>query len=305
VDIPKEKLLELYRKVLLARKVDEKLYELNTTGAFTGWLHLGAGQEAMPVAVGCLLRKDDYFKPSRAEHAQVGKGVPVKLIFARMMGKKLPEGSETMRDYGLLGWGTTLGENEPIYTGAALGAKLQGLDRICVCFFGDGTANRGPVHESMNMAAIWKLPIVYICENNQYGISMHVSRAFAVADIADRAAGYGMPGVVVDGNDVIACYEVAHDAVKRAREGGGPSFLEAKTYRLRGHWEGDQELYRPKEEVQEAWKREPVGKMRDTLLKQGILTKKEVEKIEAQTAAEVNEAVDYAKSLPARMGGGH
>ncbi len=300
MDIPKEKLLELYRKVVTARKVDEKLYELNTTGAFTGWLHLGAGQEAMPVAVGSIIRKDDYIKPGRAEHAQVGKGVPLKLIFGYMMGKKLPDGSETMRDYGILGGGTTLGENEPIYTGAALGAKLQGLDRICVCFFGDGTANKGPVHEAMNMAAIWKLPIVYICENNQYAISMHVSRSIAVADIADRAAGYGMPGVVVDGNDVIACYEVAYDAVKRAREGGGPSFIEAKTYRLRGHWEGDQELYRTKNEVEDAWKKEPVGRIREALIKQGILTKKEAEKIDAEAAAAVNEAVEYAKSLPRR-----
>ena len=302
--IPNETLLEMYRKLLLARKVDDKLYELNTTGAFTGWLHLGAGQEAMPVAVGTIMRKDDWFKPGRAMHGQVGKGVPVKIIFANMMNKKLPEGSESSRDYGISLAGTTLGEHEPILTGTALGSKLQGRDTITVNFFGDGTANKGPVHEAMNLAAIWKLPIVFICENNQYAISMPVSKAIAVADIADRAAGYGMPGVVVDGNDVIACYEVAFDAVKMAREGGGPSFIEEKTYRLRGHWEGDQELYRSKEEVQESWKKEPVGRYRETLLKMGILTQEDVERIDAETTAEVEEAVEYARSLPTREGGG-
>jgi pyruvate dehydrogenase E1 component alpha subunit len=143
----------------------------------------------------------------------------------------------------------------------------------------------------MNMAAIWKLPIVFICENNGYAISMPVSKAFAVADIADRAAGYGMPGVVVDGNDVVACYEVVYDAIKMAREGGGPSFIEAKTYRLRGHWEGDPESYRSREEVEEAWKNEPIGRFRETLLKQGILTPEDVERIEAETTAEIEEAV--------------
>jgi len=304
MDIPKETLLELYRKLVLARKVDDKLYELNTTGAFTGWLHLGAGQEAMPVAVGTIMRKNDWFKSGRAMHGQVGKGVPTRSTFAMMMNKKLPEGGETSRDYGFAGGGTTLGENEPILVGTALGSKLQGLDTITVDFFGDGTANKGPVHEAMNLAAIWKLPIVFICENNQYAISMPVSKAVAVADIADRAAGYGMPGVVVDGNDVIACYEVAYDAIKRAREGGGPSFIESKTYRLRGHWEGDQEVYRSKEEVQDAWKKEPVGRCRETLLKMGILTKEDVEKLDAETTAEIEEAVEYARSLPTRAGGG-
>jgi len=167
-----------------------------------------------------------------------------------------------------------------------------------VCFFGDGTANRGPVHESMNLAACWTLPIVFICDNNQYAISMPSSRSCMAADIADRAAGYGMPGMVVDGNDVIACYEAAYDAIKRAREGRGPSFIESKTYRLRGHFEGDSQSYRTKEEVEEAWKREPIGRFREAMLKAGVLTQEDVVRYDKETTAEIEEALEYGMNLP-------
>jgi len=151
----------------------------------------------------------------------------------------------------------------------------------------------------MNLAGVWKLPIVFICDNNQYGISLHVSKSVGAADIADRAAGYGMPGVVVDGNDVIACYEAAYDAIKRAREGDGPSFIESKTYRLRGHFEGDSQSYRTKEEVEEARKNEPVGRFTQALLKAGILSHEDVAEYDAATTTEIEEAVEYATNLPA------
>ena len=305
MDIPKEKLLELYRLVLLSRKFDDKLYELNATGMFMGGtgLHLGAGQEAMPVAAGSILRKDDYLKSShRVIGGAIAKGIPVKALMAGMMGKPDENGKIVSfafaPEYGIMGISGTLGEEIPIYVGMALSSTIQGQDRVTTIFFGDGTANRGPVHESMNLAACWKLPVVFICENNQYGISLHVSKSCAAADIADRAAGYGMPGVVVDGNDVIACYEVAYDAIKRAREGGGPSFIEAKTYRLRGHFEGDSQSYRTKEEVDEAWKKEPVGRFREALLKAGVLTRKDVDRLDAETTGEIEGAVKYAESLP-------
>jgi len=301
VEIAKEKLLEMYRKLLLARYVDDKLYELNTTGAFTGWLHLGAGQEAMPVAVGSILRKDDYVKPSRAMHVIVAKGAPVLGIFAGMMGRS--EGGSGHHggfnpEYGLLGASTSLGEDIPIYVGAALSMKIQKKDRVTACFFGDGTSNRGPVHEAMNFAAIWKLPIVFICENNQYAISMRWDRAIAASSIADRAVGYGMPGMEVDGNDVIACYEAAYPAIERARAGDGPSFIEAKTYRLRGHWEGDPETYRSKDEVAEARKRDPVVGFREQLVRMGVLTAEEAGRVAAETKAEVEQAAEQAQKLP-------
>jgi len=304
VEIAREKLLEMYRKILLQRKFDDKLYELNTTGMSFGGtgLHLGAGQEAMPVAVGAILRKDDYLKPTRGGGA-IPKGIPVKSVMAGMMRKTEPGKKPMMgglaREYGIMGISGTLGEDIPIYTGMALSSKIQGEDRVTVCFFGDGTANRGPVHESMNLAACWMLPIVFICDNNQYAISMPSSRSCAAADIADRAAGYGMPGVVVDGNDVIACYEAAYDAIKRAREGSGPSFIESKTYRLRGHFEGDSQSYRTKEEVQEAWKKEPIGRFREALLKAGILTQEDAARYDTETTAEIGEALEYGMNLPA------
>jgi len=303
MEIPKEKLLEMYEKVLLARKLDNKQYEMNAQGLLPGLPHLGAGQEAMPVAIGAILRKNDYLKAShRGFHCGVAKGIPVKYLMATVMGR-IPDATEPVNPiwapgYGLLGMSGTLGEEIPIYVGAALSCQLEGKDRVTACFFGEGTSSRGPVHESMNLAAVWKLPIVFICENNQYAVSTPADKQFAVTDVADRGAGYGMPGVVVDGNDVIACYEVAYDAVKRAREGVGPSFIESKTYRLRGHMEGDQQLYRSKEEVEEAGKKEPVGRMTGALLKAGILTQAEVDKFDADTTAEIEQAVEYAQNLP-------
>ena len=303
MEIPREKLLELYRLVLLTRKIDDKMRELNMAGILPGMAHLGAGQEAMPVAIGAILRKDDYLKSShRVVGSALAKGISVKSLFASTIGKRLeteqPESFVYAPEYGIMGLSGSLGEDVPIYVGLALSTQIKGEDRVTVCFFGDGTSNRGPVHEAMNLAAVWKLPIVFVCENNQYAVSMPTGRAVVAADIADRGAGYGMPGVVVDGNDVIACYEVAYDAIKRAREGDGPSFIEAKTYRLRGHYEGDEELYRTREEVTEAWKKEPVGRFREALLKAGILTQKDVEKYDAETTTEIEEAVKATESLP-------
>jgi len=302
VEIPRDKLLEMYRKLLLARYTDDKLFELNSTGAFTGWLHLAGGQEAMPVAVGAALRRDDYLKASRAFPATVAKGVPLVAIFAGMMSKGPAQAGGHVHgaspEYGMMGSSHSIGEDVPIYVGIALSMKIQRKDRVTVCFFGDGTANRAPVHEAMNMAAIWKLPIVFICENNQFAISMPRDKAIAATSIADRAVGYGMPGIEVDGNDLIACYEVVCAAVARARAGDGPTFIEAKTYRLRGHWEGDPETYRPKEEVAEARKRDPLTTYRERLVRMGVLTAEEADRIAFEAKAEVDRAAEEAIALP-------
>ena len=303
VEIPRQKLLEMYEKLLLARFVDDKLYELNTTGVFTGWLHLAAGEEAMPVAVGAALRKDDYLKPQgRGAHGNVAKGMPLVNVFAGMMGRRVEGGGRRglSFEYGFLGGSTSLGEDVPIYVGAALSMKLQKKDRIAVIFFGDGTSNRAPVHESMNLAAIWKLPVVFVCYNNQYAISLHWSKAIAASSIADRALGYGMPGIQVDGNDVIACYETAKAAVERARAGEGPSLIEARTYRLRGHWEGDPETYRTKDEVLEAKRRHPVALYRESLVRMGALGEEEASSMAARLKAEVDEAVRTVQAMPRR-----
>ena len=180
----------------------------------------------------------------------------------------------------------------------ALAAKRLGTDRVAVGFFGDGAANEGAFHEGMNVAAIWDLPVVYVCENNLYAASTPVSVAFKVEDIADRAAAYGMPGVVVDGNDVLAVYEVAGEAIERARRGGGPSLLECKTYRLCGHSRSDPLTYRPKEEEALWREREPIGRLAATLKALELATDETLEQIEGEVIAVVDEAVAYADASP-------
>ena len=302
MDFSKEKMLDLYRLILLSRKLDDKLHQTGIGGGGTG-LHLGAGQEAMPVAAGYILRRDDYLKPShRVIGGGLAKGIPLKSLIAGMMGKPDENGQllsfAYAPSYGILGISGTLGEEIPIYVGMALSSQIQGDDKVTVIFFGDGTSNRGPVHEAMNLAGVWKLPVVFICENNQYGISLHVSKSVAADDIIDRAAGYGMPGTAVDGNDVIACYEVAANAIQRAREGGGPSFIEAKTYRLRGHFEGDSQTYRTPEEVENAEKNEPVARFTQALLQAKIVTEAETEQFDKDTTEELEAAFKYAEELP-------
>jgi len=303
MNFSKEKMLDLYRLILLSRKLDDKLHKTGIGGAITG-LHLGAGQEAMPVAAGYILRQDDYLKPShRVMGGGLAKGIPLKSVVAGHMGKPDENGNilsyDFAPDYGIMGISGTLGEEIPIYVGMALSSQIQRDDRVTVIFFGDGASNRGPVHEAMNLAGIWKLPVVFICENNQYGISLHVSKSVAADDIVDRAAGYGMPGVAVDGNDVIACYEVAANAIQRAREGGGPSFIEAKTYRLRGHIEGDSQTYRTPQEIAEAQKNEPVGRFTKALLQANVLSDTDVEEYDRKTYEEIEEAFNYAEKLRA------
>ena len=300
MDISRDKLIEMQRKMLLARAVDDKLYELNTTGAFTGWLHLAAGQEAMPAALGVILRQDDYVKiSSRGQNMQVSKGIPLVNILAFYMGRGVPGPSPYFApEYGILGASVTLGEEAAIYVGAALASKLQKEDRVTAVLFGDGTFNKGCVHEAINLAACWDLPVVWVCENNQYAISMRWDKSCRANSLADRATAYGMPGVEVDGNDVIACYEAALAAVERARSGGGPSLIEVKTYRYHGHFEGDPEMYRTKEEVAEARKKDPIILFRDRLVHTGIITAEEADRMAAEAKAAVEAAVEEVQQTP-------
>ncbi len=186
----------------------------------------------------------------------------------------------------------------PIAVGVGLSLKMQKRDQIILCFFGDGAANLGPFHESLNMAAIWELPVVYVCENNQYAMSFSVKRAFAIERISDRAASYGMPGVTVDGNDLVAVYEAVSQAVERARRGEGPSLIENVTYRWCGHSKSDVNRYRTEEEI-EAWKQKcPIKSFGTRLIENGVLTQEEVDEIERQAYAAVQAAVDFAESSP-------
>jgi len=182
--------------------------------------------------------------------------------------------------------------------GAALSSQMRGVDQVTLCFFGDGAANMGIFHESLNLAAIWELPVVFVCENNQYAMSMSVQEAFPIKDIADRACAYNMPGVVVDGNDVLAVHDAVAEAVDRARAGEGPTLIECKTYRWRGHSKSDAQKYRTRDEL-ESWKqKDPIARFESFLLDQGLFTEEELQEIERQAQESIEEAVAFAESSP-------
>ncbi|HIC94520.1 MAG TPA: pyruvate dehydrogenase (acetyl-transferring) E1 component subunit alpha [Anaerolineae bacterium] len=304
--IEKEKLLDMYTKMRTIRAFEGKVAELFAAGKIPGFVHLYVGEEAIAVGVCAHLRDDDYITSTHRGHGHlIAKGGDLKLMMAELFGKRTgyckgKGGSMHIADVdlGILGANGIVGGGIPIATGAALSAKYRGTDQVVACFFGDGAANQGTFHEGLNMASIWKLPVIFVCENNHYGISFHQSKSMNVADIADRAAAYDIPGVVVDGNDVIAVYEAAEEAVKRARAGEGPTLIECKTYRHRGHFEGDPMVYRPKEEF-EAWKeKDPLPRFEAKLLEMGILTKEKIQEIEKDIEAKLEEAIKFAEESP-------
>jgi len=201
-------------------------------------------------------------------------------------------------ELGMLGANGIVGAGLPIATGAALAVQYQGKDSVSICFFGDGASNQGTTHEAMNLAACWKLPIVFVVENNRFGEFTHQSRHQTIEDIADRAAGYDIPGVVVDGNDVMAVYEAASEAVSRARQGLGPTLLECKTYRVRGHFEGDAMAYRDLEEAREWMAKDPIDRFQKKLMEKGALTEEQQAEIESAMQKELDDAVRFADESP-------
>ncbi|MDD4875799.1 MAG: thiamine pyrophosphate-dependent dehydrogenase E1 component subunit alpha [Dehalococcoidales bacterium] len=304
--VPNEKLLEMYRNVLTARRVGEKLYELFSSGkSGIPWLHRGIGEEAIPIAVLANLRKDDYVKLTfRMDYCLFAKGIEIRDCIASEAYKDSSQfGGPRSRFFwpekGMLGHTGAGGEDPPIYLGAAVSIKYKKTDQVVVCVMGDGFGNRGPMHESMVMAASWKLPIVFMIHNNQYGMNISARRdGWMVNDLADRGKGYGLPGESVDGNDVIATYEVVKKYVDLARNGGGPSFIVGETYRLGGHTVGDTQPYRPKGEAEEWWKLDPLPRYQKTLMDMGILTKEMDDRFEAEIKAEVDKAGEDAIALP-------
>lgn len=302
----KEKLVEMYRKMLEIRYFEEKVYELYGKNLVPGTIHLYAGQEAVAVGVCANLRKDDYITSTHRGHGHcLAKGADMKRVMAEILGKKRgyckgKGGSMHIADFsvGMLGATAVVGAGIPIAAGAGLSIKLRGTDQVVACFFGEGASNQGTFHEGINMAAIWRLPVLFVCENNLYAMGTRQSMVMLLENVADRAAAYGIPGVVVDGNDVLAVYEAAGQAVERARRGGGPTLIECKTYRHKGHSRFDPATYRPKEEV-EAWlKRDPIPRFRSRLLEAGVLTGAEADALEQEVAVEVEEAVKFALEGP-------
>ncbi len=309
MDLSGEKLLEMYRQMWKIRLFEEKTYEIYTQGLMPGLAHLYSGEEAVAVGVCSALRPEDCITSTHRGHGHlIAKGGDFYRMMAEIMGKKTgycrgKGGSMHIADFslGILGANGIVGGGIPLAVGAALAMKKTGGDGVSVSFFGDGASNQGSFHESANLSAVWKLPVVFVCENNGYGISVSQARHQAIQDVSLRAASYGMPGVTVEGNDILAVCEAAVEAVSRARRGEGPTLLECKTYRFGGHHVGDQGggiLYRSKEEMHEWQKRCPIKQFEKYLLDNEHLTAQKAHEIQEEITHQLAEAVERAKSDP-------
>lgn len=299
-------LLEALRKMHLIRSFEEKAEELYALGKIHGTMHLYIGEEAVATGACLALRPDDYVLSTHRGHGHcLAKGADVNRMMAEFMGKATGYcrgrgGSMHIADVdgGNLGANGVVGGGLPMSTGVGLGLKLRHPGRVCVTFFGDGAANEGAFHEAMNLSAIWKLPVVYICENNQYALSMPFQKGFAIERISERAASYGMPGVTVDGNDLVLVYKAVADAVTRARAGEGPTLIEAITYRWRGHSKSDRQRYRTKAEVKEWQARDPIARLRDRLVAAHLYTSEALQQLAQQAQQAIEEAVAFAEAAP-------
>ncbi len=304
--LSKEQLIELYRQMWRIRAFEEQVVELYKRNLIRGSAHVYLGQEAVAVGVCAALEPGDLITSTHRGHGHcIAKGGDPKPMMAELLGKatgycKGKGGSMHIADLsiGILGANGIVGGGLTIATGAALSCQYLENRKVVVCFFGDGAINQGPFHESANLAAIWKLPLVFVCENNVYALSTRVNEAVAIPDLAQRAVAYGFPGISVDGDDVLAVYEAAQEAVGRARAGQGPSLIVARTYRWEGHMIGDPQLYRSKEEVEEHKKRGPIVRFRAKLLEIGVLSKEEATAIREEARTEMREAVEYAMASP-------
>jgi pyruvate dehydrogenase E1 component alpha subunit len=306
LNLSKEKIIEIYKKMFEIRCFEEKVFELYAQNLVPGTIHLYAGEEAVAVGVCSNLRKNDYITSTHRGHGHcIAKGAGLKRIMAEILGKKTgyckgKGGSMHIADFnvGMLGATAVVGAGLPIAVGAGLSIKLKGTDNVVACFFGDGASNQGTFHEAINMAAVWKLPVIFVCENNVYAMGTRQSTVMLVENIADRAVAYGIPGVAVDGNNVLTVYDAAQKAVERARKGEGPTLIECKTYRHKGHSRIDPAKYRPKEEVEGWLRNDPIKQLKEKLLQTSVLLEAEIQQIEKEVSAEIEEAVKFAIDSP-------
>ena len=308
--LDKALLLEMLRRMVRIRLFEEEVIRLVERGEIVGAAHSYIGEEAVAVGACLALRSDDWMTGNHRSHGHpIAKGGDVKKAMAELLGKRTglckgKGGSMHLADFsvGILGESGILGSSIPTAVGAALGSKLQGNDRVAVAFFGDGASNEGAFHESLNLAAIWKLPVIFLCENNQYAVTSSFKEMVATENISDRAAGYNIPGVLVDGQDVIAMYDVVSEAVQQARAGQGPSLIEGRTYRYYDHSLGLGRIvraaYRSDEEVEQWKQRDPIAIHKEQLLSQAIATQSEIDQIEAEITQQIEEAVEFARQSP-------
>ncbi len=304
--LDKARLLRMYGQMQTIREFEERAGKEFAAGKVPGFVHLYAGEEAVAVGVCSNLTNDDFITSHHRGHGHcIAKGVDIREMVAELLGREAGAcrgkgGSMHIADVhkGMLGANGIVGGGFPLATGAGLTAKTNGRGQVAVCFFGDGAANQGTFHESLNLAGIWKLPVIYVAENNGYAESTPVTYHMSCRDIAERAVGYNMPGVTVDGLDVLAVYEAANEAVARARRDGGPSLIECKTYRYHGHFEGDTITYRTKEEVDSYRARDPIQRLRNFILERGFATTQELDSIDRQVRDEIDDAWRFAEAAP-------
>jgi pyruvate dehydrogenase E1 component alpha subunit len=304
--LPSATLVAIYRKMAQIKLNDERFISLMKAGKLVMPYYSARGQECIPAAISVQLTNEDYLVTIyRGIHDMIAKGVPVKLIWAELAGRSTGtckgKGGPMHVTHPASGCMVTtgvVGAGMPIGCGLALAAQLRGEKRVTVTNFGDGAANIGAFHESLNLAAVWKLPVIFVCQNNHYAEHTAFAKGTSVERISDRAKSYGMPGLHVDGNDPIAVYEAASEAISRARGGGGPTLIEAMTFRFNGHLIGDMGEYIPKAQYDAALAADPYPKYRQWLLNEGHATDEQLKSLEAQVKAEVDDAVQFAFDSP-------
>jgi pyruvate dehydrogenase E1 component alpha subunit len=311
-EISEETLVSMYKTMYKIRTYEETLGQIYyegkspvfdiSAGPIPGELHLSSGQESSAVGVCAHLRPDDAVVGThRAHHFAIAKGVDLKEMTAEIFGKKtgLSAGKgghmhlfDPRVNFSCSG---IVGASFPQAVGVGIAAKQQNADYVAIAVGGEGAANQGTFHESLNLAALWKLPVIFVIEDNEWAISVPKEKSTAVSRNSERAKAYGIPGVYVDGKDVVAVYEVAKEAVERARSGDGPSLIEVRVYRFRGHFEGDGQLYRPKEDLEQSHANDPIKYLESQLLSRGIVSSNDLTKIQEDIVNEVNEAINFAR----------
>lgn len=306
MDLKKEQLLDMYKKMCTIRAFESKIVEIFAAGKIPGFVHLYLGEEAVATGVCANLETKDFIASTHRGHGHlIAKGGDLKSMMAEVFGRttgycKGKGGSMHIADVdlGILGANGIVGAGMPIATGAAFACKYKNNGAVAVAFFGDGASDRATFHEALNLASTWKLPVVFLCENNGWAISNSQKTHQNITDISDRAGAYGIPGVSVDGNDVVAVYEAAGAAIERARKGDGPTLVECKTWRHRGHFEGDPGAYKDPKDQEEWLKKDPIPRLEKNLLKLNYATQDDLDKIKAETEAEIAEAVKFAEASP-------
>ena len=309
--IPIEKILDIYTRILRIRRFEEKVGQLFAQGQLPGFVHLYIGEEAVGVGVCAALRDDDYIISTHRGHGHViAKGGDFDRMMAELFGKdtgycKGKGGSMHIADFkiGMLGACGTVGGGIPVAVGAGLSAQYRGTDQVSVTFFGDGASNEGSFHESLNLASAMKLPVIFVCENNQYGEFTPAEKAMNIKNIADRAAAYGIPGIIADGTDPLAMYLVAAEAVARARRGGGSTLIEAKTHRQGGHAEGEKAFlagqeYRSAEEKELARQKDPLMRLHTHIVEHNLIPLETLEQLDQEILQAVANSVEFARSSP-------